>query len=89
MEIMPKRPAKHLFEQMTIGDLIRYLRELHGYKQSELAMKAGITQAAIGNLETDSSRKPSAPPCFAWHSPSSASRPGSSTASATPRPRAS
>lgn len=51
----------HLFEQMTIGDRIRYLRELQGYKQAELAMKAGITQAAISNLETDSSRKPSAP----------------------------
>jgi transcriptional regulator with XRE-family HTH domain len=61
MEIIPSKSRRHLFEQMTIGDRIRYLRELHGYKQAELAMKAGITQAAISNLETDSSRKPSAP----------------------------
>lgn len=46
---------------MTLGDRIRYLLEVRGYSQVALAKKIGITQAAISNLVTDSSRKPSAP----------------------------
>ena len=49
------------FEKLTIGDRLRYLIEVRGYSQVELAKKVGITQAAISNLVTDSSRKPSAP----------------------------
>lgn len=49
------------FRRMSIGDRIRWLMESRGYKQVELANKIGVTQAAISNLVTDSSRKPSAP----------------------------
>jgi transcriptional regulator with XRE-family HTH domain len=49
------------FERMTAGDRLRYLIEVRGYTQVELASKIGVTQAAISNLVTDSSRKPSAP----------------------------
>lgn len=52
--------TKH-FEKMTIGDRIRYLIEVRRYTQVQLAEKIGVTQAAISNLVTDSSRKPSAP----------------------------
>lgn len=52
--------SKH-FEKMTIGDRLRYLIEVRRYTQVELAEKIGVTQAAISNLVTDSSRKPSAP----------------------------
>jgi transcriptional regulator with XRE-family HTH domain len=49
------------FERLTVGDRIRYLIEVRKYTQVELAKKVGVTQAAISNLVTDSSRKPSAP----------------------------
>jgi transcriptional regulator with XRE-family HTH domain len=49
------------FERLTAGDRLRYLIEVRGYTQVELASKIGVTQAAISNLVTDSSRKPSAP----------------------------
>ncbi len=49
------------FERLSIGDRLRYLIEVRGYTQVELASKVGVTQAAISNLVTDSSRKPSAP----------------------------
>lgn len=49
------------FERLSIGDRIRYLIEVREYTQVELAKKIGVTQAAISNLVTDSSRKPSAP----------------------------
>jgi len=49
------------FKSLTIGDRLRYLIEVRGYTQVELAKKCGITQAAISNIVTDSSRKPSAP----------------------------
>lgn len=52
--------TKH-FEKMSIGDRLRYLIEVRRYTQVELAEKIGVTQAAISNLVTDSSRKPSAP----------------------------
>ena len=45
----------------TIGDRLRYLLEVRKMKQTEAAQAAGITQAAISNLVTDNSRKPSAP----------------------------
>ena len=49
------------FEKLTIGDRLRYLMEVRKYKQVELAAKIGLTQAAISNIVTNSSRKPSAP----------------------------
>lgn len=49
------------FDKMTIGDRIRYLLEVREYSQVAVADKIGVTQAAISNLVTDSSRKPSAP----------------------------
>lgn len=49
------------FARLSIGDRLRYLIEVRGYTQVELAKKVGVTQAAISNLVTDSSRKPSAP----------------------------
>jgi transcriptional regulator with XRE-family HTH domain len=48
------------FERLSIGDRLRYLIEVRKYTQVELAKKVGVTQAAISNLVTDSSRKPSA-----------------------------
>lgn len=55
------RIAGQIFTQLTIGGRIRYLREVREMKQVELAVKCGLTQAAISNLETDETRKPSAP----------------------------
>ena len=49
------------FERLSIGDRLRFLLEARGYTQVELAKKCGITQAAISNIITDSTRKPSAP----------------------------
>lgn len=49
------------FERMTIGDRLRYLIEVRGYTQVELAQKIELTQPAISNILTDSTRKPSAP----------------------------
>lgn len=49
------------FEKLTIGDRLRYLIEVRNYTQVELAAKIGLTQAAISNIVTNSSRKPSAP----------------------------
>lgn len=45
----------------TIGDRVRFIMEARGMKQTEVAMKIGLTQAAISNIVTDFSRKPSAP----------------------------
>ena len=41
------------FEDMTIGDRIRYLREQRSMQQVDLAHRAGITQAAVSNLEAN------------------------------------
>lgn len=49
------------FEKLSIGDRLRYLIEVRGYTQVELAHKIGLTQAAISNIVTTASRKPSAP----------------------------
>lgn len=49
------------FEKLTIGDRLRYLIEVRKYTQVDLAAKIGVTQAAISNIVTNSSRKPSAP----------------------------
>ena len=48
------------FGKMSIGERLRWLMEARGYKQVEIAQKVGVTQAAISNLVTDTSRKPSA-----------------------------
>lgn len=45
----------------SIGERVRYLIDYRGMKQTEVAQAAGVTQAAISNIVTDSSRKPSAP----------------------------
>lgn len=50
-----------VYTMLTIGDRIRYLRELRQMKQVELATECGLTQAALSNLETDPTRKPSSP----------------------------
>ena len=50
-----------LFGKMTIGERLRWVMERRQVKQVHLAEQIGITQAAISNLVTDSSRKPSAP----------------------------
>lgn len=47
--------------RMTLGDRLRWIIELRGYTQVEVATKIGMTQAAVSNLVTDDSRKPSAP----------------------------
>ncbi len=46
---------------VSIGDRIRWLIEARKLKQTEIAEKMGISQAAISNWITGSSRKPSAP----------------------------
>jgi transcriptional regulator with XRE-family HTH domain len=45
----------------TIGDRIRWLIEVRGYTQVELAHKMNLTQASVSNWLTGNSRKPSAP----------------------------
>lgn len=45
----------------TIGDRIRWLIEVRGYTQVELADKMNLTQASVSNWLTGNSRKPSAP----------------------------
>lgn len=46
---------------VTIGARLRWLLEYRNMKQTELAETAGITQAAVSNIVTTASRKPSAP----------------------------
>lgn len=48
-------------KKASIGDRLRWLLEYRRMKQTELAEKIGTTQAAISNIATQSSRKPSAP----------------------------
>ena len=45
----------------SIGDRLRWLLEHRKMKQTELAEKIGVTQAAVSNIVTTSTRKPSAP----------------------------
>lgn len=45
----------------SIGDRLRWLMEYRNVKQVQLAEQIGITQAAISNIATTASRKPSAP----------------------------
>jgi transcriptional regulator with XRE-family HTH domain len=49
-----------LFATLTTGGRIRYMMEVRGMTQTELAARIGVGQAAISNLVTDKSRKPSA-----------------------------
>jgi len=58
-------PSEATFTRMTIGDRVRWLMEVREIKQVELAERIGVTQAAISNIVTDSSRKPSAPTLLA------------------------
>lgn len=55
------KPKGQTFTMMSMGDRLRYLMEVREITQVALARKIGLTQAAISNLVTDSSRKPSAP----------------------------
>lgn len=55
------RVAGEIFTVLTIGQRIRCAREIKGWKQAELALEADLTQAAVSNLETDGTRKPSGP----------------------------
>lgn len=55
------RVAGEIFTVLTIGQRIRYARESKGWKQADLALEADLTQAAVSNIETDGTRKPSGP----------------------------
>lgn len=57
---LPK-PSEKMMAGMTIGERLRWLIEVHETTQTALAEETGLTQSAISNLVTDSSRKPSAP----------------------------
>ena len=57
--------SETLFAAMTVGERVRWLLEIKGIKQTEMAAKMGTTQAMISNIVTDSSRKPSAPSLLA------------------------
>jgi transcriptional regulator with XRE-family HTH domain len=46
---------------LSRGERLRWLMEFREVKQTELALKIGLTQSAISNLVTDRARKPSAP----------------------------
>ena len=48
-------------QEATVGERIRWLLEVCQLKQTEIAQKTGITQAAISNWITGSSRKPNSP----------------------------
>lgn len=48
-------------KKASIGERLRWLIEYRGMKQTQLAEQIGATQAAISNIVTNSSRKPSAP----------------------------
>jgi transcriptional regulator with XRE-family HTH domain len=48
-------------KKATIGERLRWLLEYRDMKQTELAESIGTTQAAISNIVTNASRKPSAP----------------------------
>lgn len=57
--------AAPLFKKMSIGDRVRHVMDERGIKQTELALRIGVGQAAISNIVTDASRKPSAPTLIA------------------------
>lgn len=46
---------------MTVGERIRWLLEVKGRTQVDLAREIGLTQASISNWMTGHSRKPNAP----------------------------
>lgn len=48
-------------KKASIGDRLRWLLEYREMKQTQLAEAIGTTQAAISNIVTNASRKPSAP----------------------------
>ena len=54
-----------LFAAMSVGERVRWLLEVRGMKQTELAAKLDSTQAMVSNIVTDASRKPSAPTLLA------------------------
>lgn len=44
--------------QSTLAEIIRTLRKAHGWKQQELARRAGLVQGAITNIETGRTPNP-------------------------------
>lgn len=48
-------------KKASIGERLRWLLEYRDMKQTQLAEQIGTTQAAISNIVTNASRKPSAP----------------------------
>lgn len=48
------------FQQMTIGERIRWLLVFRRLTQQELASKIGITQSAVSNIVGSASRQPTA-----------------------------
>jgi transcriptional regulator with XRE-family HTH domain len=48
-------------KKASIGERLRWLLEYREMKQTQLAEQIGTTQAAISNIATNASRKPSAP----------------------------
>jgi transcriptional regulator with XRE-family HTH domain len=62
---MTTKAEQAMFQKMSVGDRVRYLMEKREIKQTELAAKIGVGQAAISNIVTDASRKPSAPTLLA------------------------
>lgn len=48
-------------KEASIGDRLRWLLEHRNMKQTELAEQIGTTQAAVSNIVTTASRRPSAP----------------------------
>jgi len=48
-------------KKASIGERLRWLLEYRDMKQTQLAETIGTTQAAISNIVTNASRKPSAP----------------------------
>lgn len=57
--------SEPLFSAMSVGERVRWMLEVTGLKQTELAERIGGTQAMISNIVTDASRKPSAPSLLA------------------------
>ena len=56
----PRVPGQ-VYTQLTLGDRRRYMREVRGIGQTELARRCGLTPAAVSNWVTDTTRKPNAP----------------------------
>ena len=56
--------STRFFENLSIGQRIKYMREQRKYTQVELAKKAGVGQAAIGKPPVDFQHHGVAPICL-------------------------